>query len=229
MLKNIIIAAALFSTVASAALADVTSNSTSGAAANTNTSTYTATQQGQHQGQGQTQTSLSGASSDQTQSTSSQASSNQSQSTTAQQGNAQIINYNSPSKETIRSAPSIAAPALTTTLTETCMGSYTGGVSFIGGAVTGGGTVVDKACVRRLNARELAQTLGDRDAAKEVMCGDADVARAYKMIGRPCLTAPIEPAPAPVPAPPAPTHLDAVKIEAPVPPALPETVKTPHG
>jgi hypothetical protein len=69
------------------------------------------------------------------------------------------------------------------------MGSYTGGVSGIGFGVTGAGTVVDKACVRRLNAREVAQTLGDKEAAREIMCGDTDVRAAFAALGRPCLTA----------------------------------------
>ena len=200
MLRKTFLAVALLSTVATAAFADVNSNSVSGAAANTSTSTFST--QGQSQGQGQNQSSTSGATSNQTQSTSSAANSNQS--TTASQGNTQVSNFVSPNSETIRSAPAIAAPALSTTLTETCMGSYSGGVSFIGGAVTAGGTVVDKACVRRLNARELAQTLQDRDAAKEVMCGDADVRKAYEVVGRPCgvkYVPPVAPAPAPAPTP----------------------------
>ena len=116
------------------------------------------------------------------------ASSNQ----TSQQGNAQVIAYNNPGKvtETFKTTPGVTASPLTTTLTETCMGSYTGGVSGIGFGVTGGATVVDKACVRRLNAREVAQTLGDKEAAREIMCGDPDVNSAFAALGRPCLTTP---------------------------------------
>jgi len=220
MIKQAIFAVALFSSVATAALADVNSSSTSGSNAAAITSTSTTSQQGQlqgqNQGQGQLQSSTSGAASNQTQSTSSSASSNQS--TTAQQGNAQNITYNNPSKvtETVKTTPGIVAPALTTTLTETCLGSVTGGVSFIGGGVTGGKTYVDQACVRRLNAREIAQTLNDRDAAKEVMCGDADVRKAYEIVGRPCG---VKPEPVAAPAPVASTPTPAPTVAAPKPTA----------
>jgi hypothetical protein len=66
------------------------------------------------------------------------------------------------------------------------MGSSSAGVSLIGVGVTAGTTWRDGECVRRLNARELAQTIGDREAAREVMCGNPDVFRAYNAIGRPC-------------------------------------------
>ncbi len=66
------------------------------------------------------------------------------------------------------------------------MGSSSAGVSLIGVGVTAGTTWRDGECVRRLNARELAQTIGDRDAAREVMCGNPDVFRAYNALGRPC-------------------------------------------
>jgi hypothetical protein len=105
-------------------------------------------------------------------------------------GNAQNITFNSttPTKTTLRAAPTVYAPALTTTLTETCMGSTSAGGSGIGFGFSVGSTWNDKQCVRRLNAREIAQTLGDRDAARALMCQDADVARAYAAIGQSCFT-----------------------------------------
>lgn len=176
MIKNIAFAVALFSTVATSVFAGDLNNSNSSSNAAANTSTSTTSQQGQDQGQ--------------TQSTSSSSTSNQS--TSASQGNSQNITFNSPNKvkETLNTTPVIAAPSLTTTLTETCLGSATGGLSVVGFGMTGGKTYVDKACVRRLNAREIAQTLGDRDAAREIMCGDAEVNAAYKALGRACLSSP---------------------------------------
>jgi hypothetical protein len=105
-------------------------------------------------------------------------------------GNAQSITLNSVNPDSIRTVPQVYAPALTTTLTETCMGSTSGGASWLGGGFSLGSTWRDSACVRRLNARELAQTLGDREAARAVMCGDPDVADAYERLGRPCPKSP---------------------------------------
>lgn len=107
-------------------------------------------------------------------------------------GNSQNITFNSttPAKQTVRAAPAIAAPSLTTTLTETCMGSTSLGLTVIGWGASGGSTWRDSECVRRLNARELAQTIGDREAAREVLCGNGDVFRAYQALGRPCALRP---------------------------------------
>jgi outer membrane protein OmpA-like peptidoglycan-associated protein len=100
----------------------------------------------------------------------------------------------------------VVAPALTTTLTETCMGSSSMGVSVLGFGATGGTTWQDHHCVRRLNARELAQTVGDRDAARELMCADEEIFRVYNALGRPCRMKPDgSPNPAYVAAPPPPS------------------------
>jgi outer membrane protein OmpA-like peptidoglycan-associated protein len=130
------------------------------------------------------------------------------------QGNSQTINNNSnyPANQTVKTAPAIVAPALTTTLTETCMGSTSLGVSVLGFGATGGTTWQDHNCIRRLNARELAQTVGDRDAARELMCSDEEIFRVYNALGRPCRLRPDgSPNPAfaqaapPPPTPPAPS------------------------
>lgn len=107
---------------------------------------------------------------------------------TATSGNAQNITFNNvaPNKQKLETVPQVYAPALTTTLTETCMGSTSGGVSVMGFGGTLGTTWNDSQCVRRLNARELAQTLGDREAARALMCQDKDVAAAYAAVGQPC-------------------------------------------
>lgn len=96
-----------------------------------------------------------------------------------------------------------AAPALTTTLTETCMGSTSVGGGFSGGSFSFGTTWRDSACVRRLDAREI-KTFGDVQAAKEIMCDSDLVREAFKRVGRPCAedggvyTVATAPAPAPV-------------------------------
>lgn len=77
------------------------------------------------------------------------------------------------------------APALTTTLTETCMGSTSVGGGFSGGSFSFGTTWRDSACVRRLDAREI-KTFGDIQAAKEIMCDSDLVREAFQRVGRPC-------------------------------------------
>ena len=120
------------------------------------------------------------------------------------QGNAQNITFNSttPNKTKLETTPQVYAPALSTTLTETCMGSTSGGISVMGFGGTLGTTWNDAQCVRRLNAREMAQTLGDRDAARALMCQDKDVAAAYAAVGQDCrqkyTVAVVVPPPAPV-------------------------------
>jgi outer membrane protein OmpA-like peptidoglycan-associated protein len=37
-----------------------------------------------------------------------------------------------------------------------------------------------------VSTRELAQTIGDRDAAREVLCADEEIYRVYNAMGRPC-------------------------------------------
>jgi hypothetical protein len=104
------------------------------------------------------------------------------------EGNAQNITFNNvaPNKTKLETVPQVYAPALSTTLTETCMGSTSGGISVMGFGGTLGTTWNDAQCVRRLNAREMAQTLGDRDAARALMCQDKDVAAAYLAVGQDC-------------------------------------------
>jgi hypothetical protein len=77
------------------------------------------------------------------------------------------------------------APALTTTLTETCMGSTSVGAGFSGGSFSFGTTWRDSACVRRLDAREI-KSFGDAQAAKEIMCDSDQVRDAFRRVGRPC-------------------------------------------
>lgn len=141
-------------------------------------------------------------------------------------GNQQNITFNStvPEKQTVKSVPQVYAPAMTTTLTETCMGSTSAGGSGVGFGITLGSTWNDKQCVRRLNAREMAQTLGDRDAARALLCQDEDVAKAYAAIGQSCtertmvaVVSPPVPVPTSTPAP----------VEAPKPPTTMQPIPNP--
>ena len=56
----------------------------------------------------------------------------------------------------------------------------------LGVGVSGGSTWKDEECVRRLNAKAVAEVLGDREAAKEIMCGNQEVFAAFVTLGRPC-------------------------------------------
>lgn len=122
----------------------------------------------------------------------------------ANSANQQNITFNqtTPNKTKLETTPQVYAPALSTTLTETCMGSTSGGVSVMGFGGTLGTTWNDSQCVRRLNAREMAQTLGDRAAARALMCQDKDVAAAYAAVGQDCRqkyeVAVVVPPPAPI-------------------------------
>lgn len=122
----------------------------------------------------------------------------------ANAGNAQSITFNSNASDRLKTVPQVYAPALSTTLTETCMGSTSGGLSVMGIGGTLGTTWNDAQCVRRLNAREMAQTFGDREAARALLCQDADVASAYEAVGQDCRQAYVPVAytpPVPTPAP----------------------------
>jgi hypothetical protein len=107
----------------------------------------------------------------------------------------------------------VYAPALATTLTETCMGSSSAAGSGMGWGLSFGSTWEDKACERRLNADRVAGLFGDREAARAIMCGDKSVYDAFERVGRPCPGSPnyhveqaefypTQPAPPPPPPPP---------------------------
>jgi len=82
--------------------------------------------------------------------------------------------------------PNVMAPSLTTTLTETCMGSTSFGGSGSGFGFSFGTTWRDSACVRRLDARQLA-AFNDMGTAREIMCASSIVREAAKRSGRPCV------------------------------------------
>lgn len=104
--------------------------------------------------------------------------------TTAAGGQASAIGGAS-SVITTEQVPSVYAPNLSTTLTETCMGSTSAGAGWFGFGGTFGSTWSDDTCVRRLDARQMA-ALGEVAIAKELMCQSDEVREAAKRAGKPC-------------------------------------------
>jgi hypothetical protein len=94
--------------------------------------------------------------------------------------------------QTVKTNPAIQAPGLTTTLSDTCMGSVSLGVSLPGFGATGGTTLVDQACVRRLDAREF-RAMGLTDVALALLCQSDANRRAVEATGHLCpgTTAPL--------------------------------------
>jgi hypothetical protein len=85
----------------------------------------------------------------------------------------------------VNTVPNVSAPGLTTTLTETCMGSTSAGAGWVGFGFSFGTTWRDSACVRRLDARQLS-AIGYNLGAKELMCDSDAVRQALKRAGKPC-------------------------------------------
>lgn len=92
---------------------------------------------------------------------------------------------NAPAVDLSKSVGMAISPSLTTTFSETCMGSTSAGAGFAGGALSIGSTWQDESCIRRLNAREI-RTYGFTTASKEIMCGDKEVRAAFKRVNLPC-------------------------------------------
>ena len=86
---------------------------------------------------------------------------------------------------TVKSVPDVSAPGLTTTLTETCMGSTSAGGAVVGFGFSFGTTWRDSACVRRLDARQV-NDLGYQLGAKELMCDSPAVRKAMVRANTPC-------------------------------------------
>lgn len=86
---------------------------------------------------------------------------------------------------TVKTAPPVTAPSLTTTLSDTCMGSVSFGLSFTGFGATGASTMVDQACVRRLDAREF-RAMGLNDVALALLCQSDANRKAVEATGHDC-------------------------------------------
>lgn len=85
----------------------------------------------------------------------------------------------------VKSVPSVLAPSLTATLSDTCMGSASFGLSVVGVGASGGITMVDEACVRRLDSREF-RAMGLNDVALALLCQSEANRRAIEDTGREC-------------------------------------------
>ena len=88
-----------------------------------------------------------------------------------------VINSNVPANQSIKTVPSVFAPGLAAAGIETCLGSMSGGGSFLGTGFTLGGTLPDQGCSARLDARTL-WSFGLRKAAVSRLCLSADIANA---------------------------------------------------
>lgn len=104
----------------------------------------------------------------------------------AQQGQYIDSHDNIQASDLSKMVPSVSAPSLTTTLTETCMGSTSFGGAGAGFGFSFGTTWRDSACVRRLDSRQLA-AFNDMPTAREIMCASVMVREAAKRAGRPCV------------------------------------------
>ncbi len=110
---------------------------------------------------------------------------------TSQQGNSQGITTTNHGSDLSDAVPGVIAPSLTTTLSETCMGSTSLGAAGAGFGISFGSTWKDEACVRRLDSRELrsfGSGLAPNDAilfhfaAKERMCADKKIRAAFERV-----------------------------------------------
>jgi hypothetical protein len=86
----------------------------------------------------------------------------------------------------VKSAPTVYAPNLTTGGIETCLGSVSGGASWMGGGVSIGGTKPDEECNRRMDAN-VAWKMDQKELSLAIMC-DSDVfgKAAAKLRPNPC-------------------------------------------
>ncbi len=119
------------------------------------------------------------------------ASATASTSSSSQQGNAQNIETINHGSDLSDQVPAVVAPSLTTTLSETCMGSTSMGIAGAGFGISFGSTWKDDACIRRLDSRELrsfGSGLAPNDAilfhfaAKERMCADPKIRAAFERV-----------------------------------------------
>jgi hypothetical protein len=86
---------------------------------------------------------------------------------------------------TMKNAPTVYAPSLTASMTETCWGSVSAAVSVVGVGATGAATIKDYDCNRRLNAA-VAWRMGRQDVAFNLMCQDTDFRKAAEGTDHPC-------------------------------------------
>lgn len=86
---------------------------------------------------------------------------------------------------TVKSAPTVYAPSLTASISETCWGSVSGGFSVVGAGATLAFTIKDYDCNRRLTAG-VAWRMGRTDVAFNLMCQDDSFRAAAADTDKPC-------------------------------------------
>jgi len=86
----------------------------------------------------------------------------------------------------VRTPPTVYAPSLTASVTETCWGSVSAAVSVVGVGATAGGTIKDLDCNRRLNAA-VAWRMDRKDIAFNIMCQQDDFRAAAALTDHPCV------------------------------------------
>jgi hypothetical protein len=82
---------------------------------------------------------------------------------------------------TVKNVPSVFAPGLAAAGLETCLGSVSGGGSFVGTGFSFGSTIPDPGCGARLDARTL-WSMGLRKAAIARLCLNPDINRSMPEI-----------------------------------------------
>jgi hypothetical protein len=87
-----------------------------------------------------------------------------------------ISTINNEGTSTIKNVPSVFAPGLAAAGLETCLGSVSGGGSFVGTGFSFGSTVPDPGCAARLDARTL-WSMGLKKAAVARLCLQPEIAR----------------------------------------------------
>jgi hypothetical protein len=100
-------------------------------------------------------------------------------------------------KTSVSTVPSVFAPGLAAAGIESCLGSVSGGGSWLGTGVTLGGSIPDKDCSARLDARTL-WAFGLRKAAIARLCLTSDVYRSMPDVCTTYVPAPTVTAIAPV-------------------------------
>lgn len=80
--------------------------------------------------------------------------------------------------------PDANAPAIWSN--NPCVVGLSGGVAVAGFGASFGAGLEDRDCTRRANAQHLV-AMGEREAAREVLCESAEVRAAFARIGQPCM------------------------------------------
>jgi len=91
-------------------------------------------------------------------------------------GSTAILSQSTPANQSLTNVPTVFAPGLTAAGLETCLGSVSGGGSWLGTGISLGGTIPDPGCATRLDARTL-WSMGLKKAAVARLCLNPDIYR----------------------------------------------------